>query len=269
MVEETSRTREQNIKFIEKLGVRIDNIPRNFMTINLINNSGFQIRTPITFTMGEDDLAHIVNFISSLGLPGKRVVKALVRSVRKLTSIDLDEIKNNFWCVGYTPEQIIKYAQDTLMATLKFHRVPLIPIMDLDKESLRHFIRCFGGIRGVQALFTEVIEKTADEFRRVRKAEEELNKHKIESEFASDQLGSIPLTRCTIKKQCFTCKHCYTDKMGYHFCLKKARPIPENLTIAEVNAMYPSGRIYDCNLTKSRFIMHDVHSCEDYSTRVF
>lgn len=263
------RTKEKNIKFVESLGIRIDNIPRNFMTINLVNNTGFQIRTPITFTMGEEDLDRIVTFISSLGLPGKRVVKALVKSVKKLTRTDLDEIKNNFWCVGYTPEQIIKYAQENLMATLKFHRVPLIPIMDLDKESLKHFVKCFGGYRGVQALFTEVIEKTADEFRRVRKAEEQLNKDKIESEISSDELGSVPLIRGIIKKQCFTCKHCYTDRMGYQICLKKARPIPENLTIAEVNDMYPSGRIYDCNLMKSRFIIHDVHSCEDYSTRVF
>ena len=118
MAKEISRTREKNIKFVERLGIRIDNIPRNFMTINLVNNSGFQIRTPITFTMGEDDLDRIVSFIIALGLPGKRVVKALVKAVKKLTSMDLDEIKNNFWCVGYTPEQIIRYAQDTLMATL-------------------------------------------------------------------------------------------------------------------------------------------------------
>lgn len=263
------RTKESNIRFIERLGIKIDNIPRNFMTINLVNNSGFQIRTPITFTMGDEDLDRIVSFIITLGLPGRRVVKALIKAVKKLTSMDLDEIKNNFWVVGYNPEQIIKYAQDTLMATLKYHRVPLIPITELDKESIKHFVRCFGGYRGVQALFTEVIEKTADEFRRVRKAEEELNRNKIESEISSDELGSVPLIRRNVKKQCFTCKHCFTDRMGYHFCLKKARPIPENLTVAEVNAMYPSGRIHDCNLLKSRFIMHDVHSCEDYSTRVF
>ena len=269
MLERSARTKEQNIKFVERLGIRIDNIPRNFMTINLINNSGFQIRTPITFTMGEEDLDRIVTFISSLGLPGKRVVKALVKSVKKLTSKDLDEIKNNFWCVGYTPEQIIRYTQDTLMATLKYHRVPLIPITELDKESIKHFVRCFGGYRGVQALFTEVIEKTADEFRRVRNAEEELNKHKIESEISSDELGSVPLIRRCVKKQCFTCKHCFTDRFGYHVCLKKARPIPENLTVKEVNAMYPSGRIHDCSILKSRYILHEVHSCEDYSTRVF
>ena len=91
------RTKEENIKYMEKLGVKFDNIPRNFLTINLVNNAGFNIRTPITFTMGESDLDKVVSFISELGLPGRRVIKALIRSIKKLTQPDLDKIKNNFW----------------------------------------------------------------------------------------------------------------------------------------------------------------------------
>lgn len=259
----------KEIKYIEKLGVGIDTIPRNFVTINPISGSGFLIRTPITFTMGETDLEKIVSFISSLGLPGRATVKALIKSIKKLTQSDLDEIKNNFWMVGYSPEDVIRYAQNLLVDTLKFHRVPVVPLPELDKEVLKNFIRCFGGIRGVQALFTDIIEKTVDEFRRVKKAESILNRDKIESEISSDQLGSVPLIRKTIKKQCYTCKHCHTDRYGYHFCMKKARPIPKDLSVEQVNAMYPAGRIHDCNILKSRYIMHEVHSCEDYTTRVY
>ena len=263
------RTKEQNIKFIESLGVKIDNIPRNFVTINLVNTAGFQIRTPITFTMGDSDLDKVVSFIMSLGIPGRRVVKALVNSIKELTQPDLDRIKNNFWVVGYTPEDIIKYAQQVLMDTLKFHRVPIIPILDLDEAAIKHFIKCFGGINGVKKLFTEVIEKTSDEFQRIRKAEEELNKNKIESEISSDQLGSVPLVRRTIRKQCITCKWCYTTKIGYNICIRKPRPIPGKKTVDEVNLIYPKCTFAFCNLLKSRYILHECTACEDYWTRVF
>ena len=263
------RTKEQNIKFIESLGVKIDNIPRNFVTINLVNTAGFQIRTPITFTMGDSDLDKVVSFITSLGVPGKRVIKALVKAIKELTQADLDRIKNNFWVVGYTPEDIIKYAQNVLMDTLKFHRVPIIPILDLDEAAIKNFVKCFGGMNGVKKLFTEVIEKTSDEFQRIHKAEEELNKNKIESEISSDELGSVPLVRRTIKSQCFTCKWCYTTKIGYQICIRKPRPIPGKLTVEEVNNSYPSCRMFTCNLLKSRYILHECTACEDYRTRVF
>jgi hypothetical protein len=64
-------TNVQNKRFIESLGIKIDNIPRNFLTINLVNNVGFNIRTPITFTMGEKDLDQIVSAIKHLGFPGR------------------------------------------------------------------------------------------------------------------------------------------------------------------------------------------------------
>ena len=264
------RTREANIKYMEKLGVKFDNIPRNFLTINLVNNAGFNIRTPITFTMGESDLDKVVSFIKSLGLPGRRVVKALIRSIKKLTQPDLDKIKNNFWIVGYTPEEIIRYSQNILMDTLRYHRVPVIPILDLDKGAISHFIKCFGGINGVERLFTEVIEKTSDEFSRIQKEEAKLNKNKIESEISSDVLGSVPLSDVKpIVKQCFTCKWCHTTSIGHQLCMRKARPIPAALTVDVVNKMYPTSRTYNCCCLKSRYILHDVHTCEDYLTRVF
>lgn len=259
--------RTKEIRYFEKLGIKTDNIPRNFITINPMHDSGFLIRTPITFTIGETDLKKIMAFINSLGLPGRRLIKALVRSIRELPY--LDEVKNNFWVVGYTPEDVIKYAQGILIDTMKYNRVPVIPITELDKNSVKNFIRCFGGIRGVQALFTEILTKTVEEFRRIRKAEDVLNDGKIESEISSDELGSVPLIRRVIKKQCFTCKHCYTDGYGDHICLKKPRPIPGKLTVAEVNELYPSAKVYNCNLLKSRYILHEVHSCEDYNTRVY
>lgn len=254
-------------RFIEKLGIKIDNIPRNYLTINLVNNAGFNIRTPITFTMGENDLGKIVSFLTQLGFPGKRVAKALVRSIEKLARIDLDEIKNNFWCVGYTPEQIIRYAQDVMIATMTYHHIPVIPLSELTKDDVKRFVSSFGGYRGVEALFTDIIEVTCDEFRRIQKAEAILNKDKIESEISSDQLGSIPLTRRTIKTQCLSCKHCHTDRFGYRSCYKKALPVPKNLTVDQVNAMYPRARIYDCNLLKSHFIMHEVQMCDEYVKR--
>jgi hypothetical protein len=264
------RTKEENIKYMEKLGVKFDNIPRNFLTINLVNNAGFNIRTPITFTMGESDLDKVVSFISELGLPGRRVIKALVRSIKKLTQPDLDKIKNNFWIVGYTPEDIIRYSQNILMDTLRYHRVPVIPILDLDKGAIRNFIKCFGGIKGVERLFTEVIEKTSDEFSRIQKEEAKLNKNKIESEISSDVLGSVPLSDVKpIVKQCFTCKWCHTTSIGHQLCMRKARPIPPALTVDVVNKMYPTSRTYNCCCLKSRYILHDVHTCEDYLTRVF
>ena len=260
---------ERNIKFMERLGIKVDNIPRNFITINPVNNAGFNIRTPITFTMGDEDLEKIVSFISLLGFPGKRVIKTLVKSIKKLTQSDLNKIKNNFWIVGYSPEDILKYAQHTLMSTLKYHRVPVIPIMDLDKRAMKNFVSCFGGYAGVEALFREVIEKTVDEFTRIHNEEDVLNRDKIESEVSTDVLSSVPFIIKPIKKQCHTCRHCHTDRFGYHVCMKKPRPIPSTLTVAEVNASYPAGRVYGCNLLKSRYILHDVHMCEDYLTRVF
>lgn len=259
--------RTKEIRYFEKLGIKTDNIPRNFLTINPMHDSGFLIRTPITFTIGETDLKKIMVFINSLGLPGRRLIKALVRSIRELPY--LDEVKNNFWVVGYTPEDVIKYAQGILIDTMKYNRVPVIPITELDKNSVKNFIRCFGGIRGVQALFTEILTKTVEEFRRIRKAEDVLNDGKIESEISSDELGSVPLIRRVIKKQCFTCKHCYTDGYGDHICLKKPRPIPGKLTVTVINELYPSAKVYNCNLLKSRYILHEVHSCEDYNTRVY
>lgn len=254
-------------KFIEKLGIKIDNIPRNWLTVNIIPNAGFNIRTPITFTMGEGDLEKIVSFLTQLGVPGKRVTKALIKSIEKLTQKDLDEIKNNFWCVGYTPEQIIRYAQDVMISTMNYHHVPVIPLSDLREDDVKRFVRSFGGYRGVEALFTDIIEVTCDEFRRIQKAESILNRDKIESEISSDQLGSIPLTRRTIKTQCLTCKHCHTDRFGYRICMKKALPVPKNLTVEQVNCMYPRARVYDCNLLKSHFIMHEVQMCDDFLKR--
>ena len=261
--------RTKDIKYLERLGIKIDPRPRNFITVNPVSNAGFNIRTPIAFTIGDDDLEKIVSFVQSLGLPGRRVVKALIKAVRKLTPTDHDEIRNNFWIIGYNPEDIVNYAKNVLMDTLRYHRVPVIPFMELDKKAVKNFIRCFGGIRGVQKLFTEVIEKTSDEFRRIEKAEAELNKNKIESEISSDQLGSVPLIRTVIKKQCFTCKYCFTDKWGYQVCIRKSRLIPNNMTVAEVNAAYPSAKVYHCHNLKSRYILHDVYTCEDYLTRVY
>ena len=259
----------QNKRFIDSMGIKIDNIPRNFLTVNLVNNAGFNIRTPITFTMGDNDLEKILSAIKRLGFPGRRVVRALTKAIENLTKSDLDEIKNNFWCVGYAPEDVIKYAIDVLKSTMAYHHMAFIPVMELDKPAVKNFVRSFGGYRGVQALFTDVIEKTVDEFRRIQKAEAVLNRNKIESEIASDQLGSIPLTRGTIKSQCLTCKHCYTDKYGYRICMKKSLPVPTNLTIAEANAMYPRLHMRYCDEVESHFIMHEVTDCAQFVTRIY
>lgn len=262
-------TMTKNKRFLEKLGIKIDNIPRNYLTINLVNNAGFNIRTPITFTMGEKDLDQIVSAIKPLGFPGRRVIKALSNAIEEMTPTDLTEIKNGFWCVGYTSEDIIKYAIDVFKASMAYHGMQFIPLDKLDKNILKHFIYVFGGYRGVQRLFRDIIENTVDEFRRIRKAEDVLNRNKIESEISSDQLGSIPLTRACIKTQCASCKHCHTDRFGYRICLKKAVPVPKNLTITEVNKIYPSGRIYDCDMFKSHFVMHEVHACKNCVRRSY
>ena len=260
---------KKNKRFLESIGVMIDNVPRCHLTINPVNNAGFNIRTPITFTMGEKDLEQIVSNIKRLGFPGKRVVRALSKAIDEMTPTDLSEIKNSFWCVGYTPEDIIRYAIDVFKTSITYHGFQFIPLDKLDKSILKHFVYSFGGYAGVQRLFRDVIEKTIDEFRRIRKAEDVINRNKIESEISSDSLGSIPLSRACIKTQCASCKHCYIDRLGYRICLRKAVPVPKDLTIAEINAMYPSGRIYDCNMFKSRYILHEVHSCKNYVKRSY
>lgn len=282
-------SKEKNIKLLESLGVEFGDgkTPRNRLTINLVENTGLQIRTPITFTMGEADLDRICQFIRELGVPGKKVVKALTKSIKTLANMDKienveipkgtpyrfvsvpDWIINNFWVVGYSPEDVINYFCDTLMETLRYHKFPVIPIMELTRESTAHFLRSFGGSKGVQMLFLDIVYKTAKEFCRIHTAEVQMNVDKIESELSSDQLGSIPVEPTIIRKQCYSCKHCLVLKPGFHWCMKKPRPIPETLSVATVNDRYPSARIHDCTILKSRYILHEVHSCEDYRSRAF
>lgn len=252
------------VKFAKKVGFMVDTYPRHtpgFKIISAYDKS--RVISPIWFEIGEDKLVDIYHQIKTLGLSGKICLKALVDSWNELTKSQGDDLRNCCWVSSYSATDLLTFFYGWIISQLEKQRIQISS--NISKNTTRNLWFSLGGYRGLKAFFVDGLEATLTEFRRIRQLEEKLE---TSSPITIDNPGIKKASEYTEYNPCLTCTKCRVDRYGCRKCSYCMVDIPENMTVREVNEIYPDAVINDCGKLRSQFIMHNPGSCQYRHERI-
>ena len=275
--------------FAKAVGFIFDESPRHTPAIKLVQGDEAKIITPIFFEVGEDKLIDIYNKLKSLGLSGKIVLKALIKSYNNLTQAEGDDFRNCCFVNSYGPEEFLHFVYDWCVCQLEVQKISIGA--SITKNSTRNMWFSLGRYRGLKAFFEEALTVTLYEFRRVKSIEEKMDKakeqlyynsnasnlEKLEAQYVLLQESTEMLDGGIVLKKahgyvefnpCMTCANCRVDRYGVRKCKECTIHIDPNLTVGEVNKIYPKAVINNYGVLRSEYIMSNVHRCSYYSERI-
>lgn len=269
-------------KQLEKLGIQFNNIPRYKFTLTIKDDvAGVIIDTPMHFCINPTKLTEIAEKILSLGFCGKVLVESLVDAINELEQDEQDDLRNTCWVSSYTPTDMVKYFVDLVFINLEQNNIA-VSRNNFSKGSARNMWWSLGGYRGLKAFFTDMAVRTIHEFRRIRHVEEKIDMAKvipinnpdldIDSAFQVMLMGPEaelrPVEKYAEFNPCLTCSRCKIDRYGDRKCKDYYIHIPEEYTVADVNRMYPTASVVGYDKLASRFIFHNVRTCQYRHERI-
>jgi hypothetical protein len=275
--------------FAKAVGFIFDESPRHTPAIKLVQGDEAKIITPIFFEVGEDKLIDIYNKLKSLGLSGKIVLKALIKSYNNLTQAEGDDFRNCCFVDSYGPKEFLRFVYDWCVCQLEVQKISIGA--SITKNSTRNMWFSLGRYRGLKAFFEEALTVTLYEFRRVKSIEEKLdsakeqlyyntnasNLEKLEAQYVLLQESTEMLDGGIVLKKahdyvefnpCMTCAKCRVDRYGVRKCKECMIHIDPNMTVGEVNKIYPRAVINNYGVLRSEYIMSNVHRCSYYTERI-
>lgn len=266
----TIRTKEAHkkeiqkaIKFAKKIGLTVDIHPRHTPGFTVVPGHAIKVITPIWFEIGEDKLLDMYYQIKTLGISGRICLKGLIKSFGDLTRSQGDDIRNCCWVSSYTATDFLSYFYSWIVSSIEKQRISIST--NISKATTRNLWYSLGGYRGIRTFCADAFEATLTEFRRIRTLEEKAEKASIIS-IENPVLKDIDAI--TEYNPCLTCKNCKIDAYGCRVCKRYLIEIPEDITVREVNKMYPSAAIIDCGKLHSKFIMRNPGTCQYYRERI-
>lgn len=269
-------------KQLEKLGVHFDYMPRYRFTLTVKEDAvGVIINTPMHFCITPEKLSEITEKISSLGFCGRVLCSALIDAINELEQDEQDDLRNTCWVSSYTPGDMVKYFVELVFANLEQNNIA-VSRNNFSKGSARNMWWSLGGYRGLKAFFTDMAVRTIHEFRRIRCVEEKIDTAKtipinnpdldIDSEFQvmlmEPEKELRPVEKYAEFNPCLTCSRCKVDKYGDRMCKDYYIHIPEKYTVADVNRMYPTASVVGYGRLASRYICHNVRTCQYRRERI-
>jgi len=266
-------------KYMTKLGVSFDSSHRHHLTIS-INDSceSIDIITPVNFAMSEKTLVKVANRIDSIGWCGRQIAKALVGAINGLCEDDISSLRTLCFIKQYKACDVISYFVDWFFALMEANKIS-INKNHLGIKSCRNLWFLLGGYRGLKATFTTGLQEVIDELRRIRNLEERFdisdiitidNPDLMCGEIATElsKLNLTPVNQVVENHLCLTCRHCKTDKYGDRICREGYINIPEELTVEEVNKLYPSASTLNYGKLQSKYIFFTMDECDYYHSRI-
>ena len=243
-------------KYAKSAGIEINPHKRSHhVSIEIVKGNSLEIHTPIHFTIGEDRLIRIYDNLSTFGLAGRSTLKALVSSFNELE----DQIKTELIACCWTsiqPIDVLKMFYEYTLAVVNKQGVELGH--DFNRKSIRNLWWSFGRYRGWQKLFIDSWEYVLIELRRIRILEEKTG---------TAPVIPIPITEAEYNP-CLTCRRCKVDNYGVRKCTKCTISLPEDLTVEEVNRLYPTAKIKNYGDLESPYILFNIEECDFYKSRI-
>lgn len=241
-------------RYAESAGIEINPHKRSHhVSIEIVKGDSLVIHAPIHFTIGEDRLIRIYENFSTFGLAGRSTLKALVSSFNELDDQIKVELIARCW-TSIQPIDVLKMFYQYTLAVVNKQGVEMG--RDFNKKSICNLWWSFGRYRGLQKLFIDSWEYVLIELRRIRQLEERTGTAPV-----------IPITNAEYNP-CLTCHHCKVDGYGVRKCKKCSIALPEDLTVEEVNRLYPTAKITNYGDLESPYILHNVGSCDFYKSRI-
>ena len=253
----TKEITKKAIKYAKSVGIAIEeqkksNNPHH-VSIILTNGNNIDFVNPVHFAVGTDRFIRIYETARSFGFAGKQTIKALVDSFNELDDQYKTELMACCW-TSVQPADVIKMFYDHAIAQIDANRIDIGH--EINRKSIRNLWWSLGHYRGLKAFFTDQWEYVLTELRRIRNIEEKTGTAPV-----------IPITPIAEFNPCITCKNCKVDSYGMRMCKICTMEIPENLTVKEVNELYPSVKMVDGELS-TVYIIKNEKDCEYYRSRI-
>lgn len=246
-------------KYAKSVGLTIDKYVRHTPGITIVLGDEITINSPIWFTIGEDKLIEIYHNVTALGITGKILIKAAVNAYYQLTDKMQTELRNSCWVMSHNPTEFIKFCWQFLISQIAIQKVSINP-NKIGYGTTRNIYFSFGGYKGFRELCVLALEAGITEFERIYAAE---------SKAAGLVIPTIrPASEYAEYNPCLTCKRCKITKDGFRICKDYRIHIDEDLTVKEVNDMYPTASIRNYGCLTSSFIVTNVGECDDYKNRI-
>lgn len=269
-------------KQFKKLGIHFDYMPRYRFTLTIKEDAvGVIVNTPMHYYITPVKLVEIAEKISSLGFCGKVLVQSLVDAINELEQEEQDDLRNTCWVSSYTPGDMVKYFVDLVYISLEQNNIA-VSRNNFSKGSARNMWWSLGGYRGLKAFFTDMAVRTIHEFRRIRRVEEKIDMAKVipisNPDLETDSAFQVilmeaekelrPVEKYAEFNPCITCSRCKVDRYGDRKCRDCYIHIPEKYTVADVNRMYPEASVIGYGRLASRYICHNVRTCQYRRERI-
>lgn len=252
-------------KFAKSVGFALCDRPTHTPGIKLTTGDNINIKSPIFFEIGEDKFIEIYKKIKDLGIFGKLVLRAIVKSYDNLTQLESNDFRSVCFVKSYNSVDMLQFMYD--WCTNQFNEQRINIGVSITKKSVRNIWYSLGGYLGMKSFFTQCLTVTLYEFRRIKLAEE--NMESIDGTSSVDNVQGLKDPKRYVEfNPCITCKYCKSDSYGVRLCKKCFIDIDENLTVEEVNKIYPSASIDNYGNLHSQYIMSNVHECEYYHERI-
>lgn len=263
---------KDNIKYMAKLGVIFDEMPRKGISFEVKSEGKFRIVTPTHFVVPERMLEKMTLLVKSSGFFGRRLFKALIDAVAELDENDANDLKWGCWVKTQKPREIIRYFINYIQLLVEAQGAEF----EISKAGCYKLWTAFGGYRGLKLVFKQGLYTTLDEFRRVRVLEEKMGiatPIPIENPDIFKDMTWLQVEKSVAIKNpefnpCMTCKGCKVDSYGCRKCSYAYVPVPEEITVGVVNQIYPTTNMRNFGNLKSDYVFHNVGECKYYRSRI-
>lgn len=266
----TIRTKEANqkelvkaVKYAEKLGFITADHPRHQPSVKIVTGSDIKIVTPIHFEIGADRLVDMYHQVKTLGLTGRICFKALVDAWKLLTTSQADDLRNCCWVSTYSATDLLGFFYGWCVNQIEAQHIQISS--QVSRSTARNLWYSLGGYKGLKAFFADGLEVTLAEFRRIRRLEEKFD---VAKDIIIENPSLKGVETYTNYNPCLTCKNCKVDRYGCRICKNYLVDIPEDMTVKEINRIYPSAAIYDYGKLKSKYIFHNLGDCQYRRERI-
>lgn len=271
----------KEVRIVRSLGMHVsseETINNDNCVVSVIINDKYtkgKVLSPISIGMSTNDLIDIVAKVKSLGWCGKRVIKSMVDAINELNDDDRNALHTRCFIRQYNSISIVRYFIELLLNMIEVQGV-VINRHHLTINTVRNLWWSFGGYKGLKKLFTDCLLETVGELRRIKQLEDKLNNDKTLANITKsiaiawywDKFKDLSLKPIKHEKsQCTTCSHCKI-KNGYRYCKRGYINIPKDMTVEEINRLYPSVFMINGKTLCSQHIMLPQTNCEMYKSRI-
>ena len=253
----TKEITKKAIRYAKSVDIAIEESSKrsnpHHVSIILTDGDKIDYINPIRFAVGTDRFIRIYEIARSFGFAGKQTIKALVDSFNELDDQYKTELMACCW-TSVQPADVIKMFYDHAIAQIDANRIDIGN--EINRKSLFNLWWSLGHYRGLKAFFVDQWSEVLTELRRIRGLEEKAGTAPV-----------IPIASAEFNP-CMTCRKCKVDSYGMRVCKACNIAIPEDMTVGEVNKLYPKATIRNFGELSSSYIMFNPGECNFYKSRI-